>query len=95
MAKKDKAEAAPVAEKDTKNGVTRPATSTASGLVWDVIDSLGGNPKAGDVVKAVQEQSADANVSTIKTQLARWRTYHGLTVAREAKADNDAEDEAA
>jgi hypothetical protein len=91
MAKK---EAAPVAEKDTQNGITRPAEGSASRLVWDTIESLGGNPKAGEVVAAVKVASPDANDSTIKTQLARWRTYSGLTVPRPAN-DDEEEDEAA
>ena len=71
---------------DAQNGVPPPKAGTNSAAVWAVCDKLAvkaenGNPKAGAVIEAVLAKN-EINEATIKTQLARWRTFHGLTVAR-------------
>lgn len=83
-------EAAPRGRKpnpDAQNGVAPPAAKTASALVWEVADKLhakGEQPVPSVVVEQVQKKKADMNVATIKTQLARWRQFHGMVTPRAA-----------
>lgn len=72
---------------DAQNGVSPPKAGTGSALVWAACDKLaakvdGGNPKQGDVKAELDKKNPDMNPATVSTQIARWRQFHGLTVAR-------------
>lgn len=72
---------------DAQNGVSPPKAGTLSAAVWAVCDKLaakaeGGNPKMGDVKAEVEKKNPDANGSTVNTQIARWRMFHGLVTPR-------------
>lgn len=72
---------------DAQNGVAPPAAKTASAAVWEIADKLhakGEQPVPSVVIELVQKKNPDANVSTIKTQLARWRQFHGMVEPRKA-----------
>lgn len=89
-----KKEAAPEKKKggrapnpDAQNGISPPKAGTSSALVWAACDKLaakadGGNPKQGDVKAELEKKNPDLNPATISTQIARWRTFHGLTQPR-------------
>lgn len=72
---------------DAQNGVSPPKAGTASAVVWAACDKLAakaesGTPTPADVVAEVLKKLPEANASTIKTQIARWRQFNGHTVAR-------------
>lgn len=77
------------AEKDTKNGVTRPAANTKTGLVWVIADRLSAAAGAPAERKAVMDQCKEegVNEATAATQYGRWRKYYGLTGTKAPKAD--------
>jgi len=85
-------EAAPRGRKpnpDAQNGVAPPAAGTASAAVWAAADKLAakaenGSPSPAAVLAEVQKKLPEVNPSTVKTQIARWRTFHGLVTPREA-----------
>lgn len=87
-AKTEVKEAAPRGRKpnpDAQNGVAPPAAKTTSALVWEVADKIhanGGHPVPSAVIEQVQKKNAEVNTSTIKTQLARWRQFHGMVTPR-------------
>lgn len=84
-------EAAPRGRKpnpDAQNGVAPPAPKTASALVWDVAEKIhakGDQPMPSAVIEQVHKKNPDMNTSTIKTQLARWRQFHGMVTPRAEK----------
>lgn len=82
--------AAPVVEKDIRNGVTRPKEGTKTGHVWakaDAISTAEGRPALREEVMAAC--TADGiNKGTIATQYARWTEYHGVSKA-DRKAARD------
>lgn len=93
QAKKDakaKAEAekkqARLDSKQEKNGVVRPLTG-ATLKIWEVADKISAETKAPAERAAVMEQCKALGLQegTINTQYGRWRKYHGLVTAREAK----------
>jgi hypothetical protein len=72
---------------DSQNGVAPPAAGTASAAVWAACDKLAaksetGTPSPKAVIEEVQKKNPDVNVSTAKTQIARWRQYHGMVTPR-------------
>lgn len=72
---------------DAQNGVSPPKAGTSSAAVWAACDKLAakaenGNPKQGDVKAELEKKTPDLNAATVSTQIARWRQFHGLTVAR-------------
>lgn len=87
-AKTETKEAAPRGRKpnpDAQNGVAPPAAKTTSALIWEVADKIhakGEQPVPSAVIEQVQKKNPDANTSTIKTQLARWRQFHGMVEPR-------------
>lgn len=89
-AKAEVKDAAPRGRKpnpDAMNGVSPPAAKTASALVWEVADKIhakGDQPVPSTVIEQVQKKNADMNPATIKTQLARWRQFHGMVTPRAA-----------
>lgn len=64
-----------------QNGITRPASGTITGTIWDIADQISaaqhGNPALISQLKAV-EALKNVNDHTIKTQYARWRAFHGI-----------------
>lgn len=72
---------------DAQNGVSPPAAKTVSAAVWEIADRVhakGEQPVPSIVIEQVQKKNPEANVSTIKTQLARWRQFHGMVEQRKA-----------
>jgi hypothetical protein len=70
---------------EAKNGVSPPAAGTTSAAVWAVCDKLNGKGTAATpsvVAEEVMKKHPDVNLSTLKTQIARWRQFNGMTVAR-------------
>ena len=75
------AKKAPVVEKDTQNGITRPKTGTKTGTVWEIADTLSqvaGSP-AGRKRVLARADDVDINPATAATQYGRWRKYNGLS----------------
>lgn len=65
-------------EKIQQNGVTRP-NGEKTGLVWDIADDLrakDGSVSAKEVVEKATSQGV--NESTARTQLNRYRKFHGM-----------------
>jgi hypothetical protein len=64
-----------------KNGITRPASGTTTGAIWDVADEISlthnGHPATIAEVRA-HAKLLHTNDHTIKTQYARWRAFHGI-----------------
>lgn len=64
-----------------QNGVRRPKPETETGKVWGLADaissSLGQPTPIANLLKDGQAQGL--NDSTIRTQYARWRAFHGIT----------------
>lgn len=82
---KAKKEKAPKPVRDQQNGVTRPATGTKTGRVWEISDSLSAAAGAHVARKAVMEaaRAEGINDATIATQYGHWRRYNGLTAVRD------------
>ena len=80
-AKAEKAEKALVAKMPEQNGIRRPKPDTETGKVWGLADSisasLGQPTPIANLLVAGQAQGL--NDSTIRTQYARWRAFHGIT----------------
>lgn len=73
------------AEKDTKNGMTRPGGGVTK-LVWDTADKLSTEKKAAvERAALVKELEGKVEVGTIHTQYGRWRKYYGLTETKEQR----------
>lgn len=64
-----------------QNGITRPASGSTTGIIWDVADEISaaqeGNPAAIAQLRA-DPRIKQINENTLKTQYARWRAYHGI-----------------
>ena len=81
-AEKAAKDAAKVAVKmPEQNGIRRPKDNTETGKVWGLADaisaSLGQPTPIANLLKAGQDRGL--NDSTIRTQYARWRAFHGIT----------------
>lgn len=85
-AEKEQAKAAKLAAKESnkmpeQNGIRRPKPDTETGKVWALADaisaSLGQPTPIANLLKDGQAQGL--NDSTIRTQYARWRAFHGIT----------------
>lgn len=80
-AKSEKAAAKESTKMPEQNGIRRPKPETETGKVWSLADaisaSLGQPTPIANLLKAGQEQGL--NDSTIRTQYARWRAFHGIT----------------
>lgn len=69
------------ANKQQRNGITRPAAGTVTGNIWDVADgiSVSQNGAPAQIAQVKQHASLkDVNDHTIKTQYSRWRQFHGI-----------------
>ena len=89
------AEAAPAKEprtkNETQNGVSKPASGTKTGRVWEIADEISAlkqRPALREEVMGACEEEG-INRGTIATQYARWTQFYGVTkedrqVAREA-----------
>lgn len=74
---------APLAADTERNGHTRPAHGSKTGLVWDIADAIladsGRPPKKNralmDYLEAVGIEGSPA---TFGTQFSRWHQYHGI-----------------
>ena len=79
-AKAEKAEAKKANQMPEQNGVRRPKDGTETGKVWKLADELSaqfGQPTPiANLLDVGQKQGL--NDSTIRTQYARWRTFHGI-----------------
>lgn len=75
-----KKEAAPKAEKDSQNGVTRPKDGTATGAVWKICDQISSRKKRpAERAEVIEKAEADGiNKATASTQYGRWCRYHGV-----------------
>lgn len=72
---------------DAQNGVAPPTAKTVSATIWEIADRIhakGEQPVPSTVIAQVQKKNPEVNVSTIRTQLARWRQFHGMVVPRKA-----------
>lgn len=71
---------------DAQNGVAPPGKGTTSAIVWAECDRSAkkndGVPVPKDVIAAVLDKNEGLNPSTIKTQIARWRQFHGLVTQK-------------
>lgn len=79
--KKEKAKAEQQSARVHQNGVTRPASRTRTGMVWDICDRLSkklGAPVARKDVMA-ETKNCGINPATAATQYASWRKFHGIT----------------
>lgn len=79
------------ADKQQRNGITRPATGTATGTIWDFADQISAkkaetNPSAFASIAELRQvpELRQTNEHTLKTQYARWRSYHGLKGRQDA-----------
>lgn len=98
------------AKNETQNGVSKPASGTKTGRVWEIADEISAlkqRPALREEVMAACEEEG-MNRGTIATQYARWTQFYGVTkedrqTAREAekpqkpakaKAETDAAEEA-
>ncbi len=89
-------EAPQVAEKDAKNGVTRPKAGTQCGIIWDIADKLSAGksePPRKDIF--AEALKVGINEATLNTQYNRWRKYNGLVGTSNAGRPPKAEGEAA
>jgi hypothetical protein len=81
---------------EERNGVRRPLDATGLvGRVWAIAEAISETMKAPAPRAAVSEQAQaeGLNASTINTQYAKWRAFHGLTgtiVAKVAKVHKEA-----
>lgn len=80
--------------KDQQNGITRPATGTKTGWVWDMSDHISAQMKRPalreEVMVAAKEHGI--NEGTVATQYARWTKYHGVSSTdRKAVRDHNRE----
>lgn len=79
-AKAEKAAARAATRMPEQNGVRRPKTGTETGKVWDLADNLSAQFGQPTPIANLLEvgQAQGLNDSTIRTQYARWRTFHGI-----------------
>ncbi len=79
--KAEKAAAKEANKMPEQNGIRRPKPETETGKVWALADnisaSLGQPTPIANLLE--QGQAAGLNDSTIRTQYARWRAFHGIT----------------
>lgn len=71
------------ANKDIKNGITRPKEGSTTRKVWDIADRLGADRAA--VLKEAAKRNI--NPATATTQYGKWRKYNGMegrTVVKKA-----------
>lgn len=70
----------PRTDRQQKNGITRPASGTTTGAIWDVADEITLSQKRPATVAEVKAHTKllQTNMHTIKTQYARWRGYNGV-----------------
>jgi hypothetical protein len=102
--KKEKATKAPKEPKAPKvvkektpnieaNGVVRPAAGTTTAKIWEIADSLsaasGAPAKRSDVLASAATQGI--NLATAATQFGKWSKFNGLTTARLAKVEKEAD----
>lgn len=74
------ADKAPAADKDAKNGITRPADGTKCGRIWAAADQISASQHSIAAIAVVKHHELVKNIpdATIKTQYARWRQYNGI-----------------
>ena len=81
VAKAEKEAAKAAVKMPEQNSIRRPKPDTETGKVWGLADSisasLGQPTPIANLLAAGQEQGL--NDSTIRTQYARWRAFHGIT----------------
>lgn len=70
------------ADRLQQNNITRPASGTTTGKIWDLADKLSAERGDGHPVEVAKLRAhADmkqVNDHTLKTQFARWRSFHGI-----------------
>ena len=100
---KEQATEAPKTEKPAKvempeqNGIRQPKPGTSCAQIWDRANTMSGELGAavavGDLMTVLVAEGY--NESTIKTQYARWRKFHGVEgriesdAAKQKKADRE------
>lgn len=66
-----------------QNNVTRPGSDTKTGRVWATCDQIRQQenriPSFDDVAKILKRRDPDFADATIRTQIARWRAFNGIT----------------
>lgn len=77
---KAKADKAAAADKDAKNGITRPADGTKCGRIWTAADQISASQHTIAAIAVVKHHELVKGIpeATIKTQYARWRQYNGI-----------------
>lgn len=77
------------AQKEKRNGVTRPKSGTATERVWQIADAQSMHErkpaKRKNVIDAYVLEGG--NKATAATQYARWRRFWGLGRANESQAN--------
>lgn len=58
------------------NGIIRPRRGTLADEAWTLFDELGRNFPVAIALKAAQERKLNPN--NIRTELCRWRRFHGI-----------------
>jgi hypothetical protein len=71
-AKAVKAEAPAKVERESRNGIPRPAAETICGSVWAFLDA-NKDATAKDVIAGIK----DINEATARTQTQRYKKFHG------------------
>lgn len=76
-----------------QNGIRRPKAETSCGRAWSIFDGISNAKGAPAAIREALEQgvSEGLNDTTIKTQYARWRKFHGITGRVEAESTAEAE----
>lgn len=76
----------PAVEKDTVNGVTRPAQGVTA-QIWRIADELSTERPVtrAELAAAVLAKSPSINGGTVQTQYGRWRKYYSLVESKEER----------
>lgn len=61
---------------ESRNGVTHPKPNGTCAIAWALFDRLGKDVKNKDAV--YEGSKLGINENTIRTQIYRWRTFHGI-----------------
>lgn len=59
-----------------QNGVIRPRRETLAGEAWAIFDELGRNFPVAAALRVARQRNLNEN--NIRTELCRWRKFHGI-----------------
>lgn len=78
----------PAIEKDSVNGITRPAQGVTA-QIWKIADEFSQTNERpvtrAELGTAVAEKFPTINGGTVQTQYGRWRKYYGLVESKEER----------